>query len=236
MLNKHILPELGALPLLEVSTDEISAWKARMAKAGVGAEAQRKALRLLRGILQRAVEWKRIPTNEARLVRLPMPRDSRAVRPLPPETVEAIRDHFMRHSRPHDAVLTSVLAYAGLRPQEAHALCWHHVGERTLMIEQRVTNGVIRQSTKNRQNRAVRLLTPVAQDLREFRLSRGRPDDGELIFPARDGGPWNQCALDHWRGRAFKAAREAVGIENATPYTLRHSFASLLIWEGRSPT
>jgi integrase len=58
----------------------------------------------------------------------------------------------------------------------------------------------------------------------------------ELIFPARDGEPWNQRALDHWRGRAFKAAKEAVGIEDATPYTLRHSFASLLIWEGRPIT
>jgi hypothetical protein len=78
--------------------------------------------------------------------------------------------------------------------------------------------------------------SPVAQDLREFRLSRGRPDDGELVFPARDGGPWNQWALDHWRGRVFRGAKEAVGIEDATPYTLRHSFASLLIWEGRPIT
>jgi integrase len=141
-----------------------------------------------------------------------MPRNTRAVRPLEPETVEAMRQHLQAEGRYADAVLVSVLAYAGLRPQEAHALCWQHVAERTLMIEQRVTNGVIRRST------------------------RGRPGERELIFPAREGGPWNQWALDHWRGRAFKAAKEAVAANEATPYTLRHSFASLLIWEGRPVT
>jgi site-specific recombinase XerD len=83
----------------------------------------------------------------------------------------------------------------------------------------------------------VRLLAPVAQDLREFRPSHGRPDDRELIFPARNGKAWNQWALNHWRARGFKAAKEAVGAQEASrPYTLRHSFASLLIWEGRPIT
>ena len=39
---------------------------------------------------------------------------------------------------------------------------------------------------------------------------------------------------DNWRKRAFDRACKAANVENATPYALRHSFASLLIHEGRS--
>jgi hypothetical protein len=46
--------------------------------------------------------------------------------------------------------------------------------------------------------------------------------------------PWTQAAYQSWRRRAFRRALDAVGVEQATPYYLRHSFASLLLWEGRS--
>ena len=37
-----------------------------------------------------------------------------------------------------------------------------------------------------------------------------------------------------WRRRAFNRATEAAGLAHARPYDLRHSFASLLLHEGRS--
>jgi hypothetical protein len=40
--------------------------------------------------------------------------------------------------------LISVLAYAGLRPQEAPALTRGHVRERTLLIEQAVADGELK--------------------------------------------------------------------------------------------
>jgi integrase len=229
-------PASARCRLRELSPDAITTWRAGLARDGLGVESQRKALKLIRGVLQRAVEWRRISVNPARLVRLPPPEEKGEVRPLPPELVEAIRSHFLADNRRLDATLVAVLAYAGLRPQEAHALCWHHVRQRTLLVEQRVANGVIRRSTKTRQNRTVRLLGPVAQDLLEFRMWRGNPDANELVFPGAAGKPWGDSALGNWKARAFRPAREAAAVGSATPYTLRHSFASLLIWEGRPIT
>jgi hypothetical protein len=40
--------------------------------------------------------------------------------------------------------------------------------------------------------------------------------------------------LGHWRRRAFDAACVAISLYDARPYDLRHSFASLLLHEGRS--
>jgi integrase len=236
LLNSHILPTLGGLQLRELSPETITGWRADLATKGLGTESQRKALKLLRGVLQRGVEWKRIPDNPARLVKLPRAESRPEVRPLPPEKVEAMRAYFVAKNQLEHAALVSLLGYAGLRPQEALALSWAHVRDRTLLIEQRLVGGVIRTSTKNRQNRTVRLLGPVTQDLKELRLWQGRPPEKTLLFPGPGEGPWTKTVLGNWRKRAFKPAKAAAGTPDATPYTLRHSFASLLIWEGRPIT
>ncbi len=44
----------------------------------------------------------------------------------------------------------------------------------------------------------------------------------------------DEDAYDNWRKRAFDRARTLAGADEATPYALRHTFASLLLHEGRS--
>ena len=61
-----------------------------------------------------------------------------------------------------------------------------------------------------------------------------RPSETSLIFPSATGTPWTLAAYQSWRRRAFERAIEAAGLENGRPYDLRHSFASLLLHEGRS--
>ena len=236
LLNSHILLALGGLPLRELDAETITGWRADLARKGLGTESQRKALKLLRGVLQRAVEWNRIPVNPARLVKLPAAASTPEVRPLPPEKVEAMRAYLLARNQLDHAALVSLLGYAGLRPQEALALSWGHVRDRTLLIEQRVAGGEIKRSTKNRQNRTVRLLAPVVQELKELRMWQRRPSYEALLFAGPGGGPWSETTLGNWKRRAFAPAKAAAGVPDATPYTLRHSFASLLIWEGRPIT
>jgi len=130
--------------------------------------------------------------------------------------------------------LIALLAYAGLRPQEAQALCWGDVRERTLLIEKAADGQGGVKPTKTGQARTVRLLAPLARDLAELRLLRGRPDDDVLLFPNGKGGLWNDPAWQTWHRDAWVPACRAVGLEGARPYDLRHSFVSLLIHEGRS--
>jgi integrase len=128
--------------------------------------------------------------------------------------------------------LVAVLAYAGLRPSEALGLRWERVRERTVLIEGGVVLGEER-DTKTRRARTVRLLAPLAQDLREWRLASGRPGDGDLIFPRPDGGPWRDTDYRNRRKRTFAPAAADAGLA-LRPYDLRHSFVSLLIREGQS--
>lgn len=126
-----------------------------------------------------------------------------------------------------------MLAYAGLRPGEALGLHWADVRDRTLIVQRAISLGK-EADTKTRQHRTVRLLAPLAADLRAWRLASGRPEGRALVFPGRHGRPWSQAAYQSWRRRAFARALTAAGIERARPYDLRHSFASLLLHEGRS--
>ena len=137
------------------------------------------------------------------------------------------------YTRHRDATLISVLAYSGVRPQEALALCWGGVRERTLLIERAISAGRVA-PTKTRKARTVRLLEPLAADLREFRMAAGRPAADQLIFPGHDGSHWTKTTWDNWRERTFARLLASVGLAGAVPYDLRHSFASLLLHEGRS--
>jgi integrase len=150
------------------------------------------------------------------------------VRPLAPETVERLRQAMP----PRDAVLVSVLAYAGLRPGEALALTWGHVRERTILVEQSASYGEIK-CTKTRSTRSVRMLAPLKHDLAEHRIREGRPLPERFVFPAHDGRRWDDD-WNNWRNRVFRPAVKEAGLTDVRPYDLRHSFVSLLIAEGRS--
>ncbi|MGB0095899.1 MAG: site-specific integrase [Solirubrobacteraceae bacterium] len=151
------------------------------------------------------------------------------VQALSPGTIEAMRSAL----NTRDAALISTLAYAGLRPGEALGLRWGDIRERTILIQRSVSLGE-EADTKTRQHRTVHLLAPLGAVLRSWRMAAGRPDDSELVVPGKDGHPWTQAAYQSWRRRTFRRATLAAGLAHARPYDLRHSFASLLLHEGRS--
>lgn len=229
LYDLHVSPYLGSIAMRDLTAELLTRWQADRLRAGAGRVAIRHALDVLGSVLQRATEAGRIPVNPARQVRkAPRPRREE-VRPLAPATVEAMRAALGLR----DATLVSVLAYAGLRPGEALGLRWGDVRDRTLLIERAISLGK-EADTKTRQHRTVRLLAPLHVDLAAWRLASGRPDDRALVFPGHDGRPWTQAAYQSWRRRAFARGLAAANIEHAVPYALRHSFASLLLHEGRS--
>jgi site-specific recombinase XerC len=69
--NVHVLPRLGGYRLRDLSPQVIVAFRTELETAGVGRDAIRKAMAMLQGILQRAVEWERIQGNPVKAVRKP---------------------------------------------------------------------------------------------------------------------------------------------------------------------
>ena len=108
---------------------------------------------------------------------------------------------------------------------EARTLRRGHVHDRTLVVN----------ASKTGTRRTVRLLAPLAQDLRAWRMACGRPADDVPVIPRpSDGGVMSAKTFNVWRGDVFVPAPARAGLDKARPYDLRHSFASLLLHEGRS--
>lgn len=222
--NTHTLPRLGHIPLRELTPEGITRFRLDLERAGAGQATVRKALSMLQGILSRAVEWQRIASNPVAVVRKPSAKRQREVVVLEPERVESLRRHLIDCGAIGDAVLVSVLAYAGLRPwSEAVTLAWADVRERTLRVY----------ASKTRRERTIDLLAPLRADLAEWRLACGRPGGRALVLPY-SGRAWADHDVRNWRRRVWKPAIKACELDPAiVPYDLRHSFASLLIHEKR---
>jgi integrase len=233
MWDLHVLPRIGGLRLRELNVETAQRFAADMAAAGVGPAVRRKTLALLGAVVQRAVEWERIPSNPIHAARRPPARANRHVRPIPPATVEQMRALLLADGRQRDAALLCLLAYAGLGPGEALALRWRDVRERTLLIEKATSDGEIK-TTKTGRLRAVRLLKHLKDDLELWRLSSPYADDDDLVVPTAAGAVFKDHDWRNWRHRVFDPVARAVGLERSRPYDLRHSFVSLLIHEGRT--
>jgi integrase len=231
--NSHALPRLGHLKLRELTPQAIARFRADLEADGVGIEAIRKTMTMLQGVLQRAVEWGRVPTNAVKLTRKPPKPHRPAVQAIPPAIVELMRARLLDEGRLRDATLLVVLAYAGLRPQEALALEWRHVRERTLLVERAVSDGQLKALKNRRQPRTVALLSPLRDDLAIWRRASLPAAPSSPLFPSGSGGFWRASDWRNWRKRAYRPVAEQVGIDGARPYELRHAFASLLIHEGR---
>jgi integrase len=54
------------------------------------------------------------------------------------------------------------------------------------------------------------------------------------VIVAHEGGEWTEVGYEQWITRVWAPALKRVGIGYQRPYDLRHSFASLLLHEGRS--
>ena len=130
----------------------------------------------------------------------------------------------------------SLLAYAGLRPGELRGMHFGDAREHTLLIQRAANPDGSMKATKNERDRTVRPLAPLAVELREYRLAAGRPPEGAMLLCHDDGKPWDKSNWQMWRVDRWAPACRAAGLDPVPrPYDLRHSFASLLLAEGRQP-
>ena len=140
-------------------------------------------------------------------------------RVIRPEQVEAIRGRMVAA---RDRLLVTLLFYCGLRPEEALALTWADVGERTIVTDKAYTHGELG-PTRTHRSRSVALIPAVSAELESLRSS-----PASLVFASRAGTHLN---LNNLRNRAWQPAVGAEGQDGLRRYDGRHTFASLLIEE-----
>jgi integrase len=259
----HVAPWLEDVPVNEITVGMLRSWQAQRVNVGVSPGTIHKARTLLSSVLRHAAESEVIPANPLSVVRAPKSGQRDAIDPLSPSTVERLREVILNppsreiapsapgqrarkpyalpapgtpQTRQRDALIVSLMAYAGLRPGELRALRLGDIREKTILVQRAANPDGSVKTTKTEHHRAVRLLSPLAQDVREYRLAIGRPSEKRLVLLNEDGKPWDKSGWQMWRVDRWAPACRAVGLDPVPrPYDCRHSFASLLLAEGRQP-
>ena len=111
--------------------------------AGVGTTSVVKTMAMLQRVFRDAVEYGEVAFNPIKAVQKPSPAPSREARPLTPFQVERLAANIEARGYAMSAVLVRLMAYTGLRPQEALALHWYAVRDQTLLVELANADGEI---------------------------------------------------------------------------------------------
>lgn len=232
LIAKYIEPTLGSYSLRQLDPWVIEEAMDELEQDGVSDSIRRRCISLLQQILSRAVRQRKITVNPVREV--PRPRQG-SVEPigqvLSVSTIEAMRAELVAE-RPSEALFLSLMAYAGMRPQEALALQFRDIGDQTILVRRKMTLDGVVKSTKTGKNRTIALAYDVIYGEIFEERERRQADPKDWVVTRPHGGSFSYHDYGNWRSRDYQRLVSNHGLESTRPYDLRHTFASLLLSDG----
>lgn len=218
-LERFIVPYIGRARLCDLTRPAVRRWRAEIQGHGATAKVANDAVRILSSALGAAVKDDIIATNPcAGLGALPEAAPDRE--PATLDQVEALR---LEMPSARDRLAVSLLAYAGLRPGELRTLQVRDLRPKAIRVMRAADDDGAVKGTKTGSVRVVHLLGVLADDIAAADL----PDDPDA-FVCPQTARW-----DNWSGRVWRPRRAAAECD-PVPYSLRHTYASLMIAEGRN--
>jgi len=193
-LRLHVLPTLGDMPLQRLSREDVGLWVNRIDDAGKAPKTIKNLHAMLSTLLRAAVHEGLRESNPAERTRLPRldSHDAEEMVFLSAQEFDTFRAHLAADVRD----LATLLVGTGLRWSEATALQVRHIdllaATPTLQVAQawkRLPDDSFEiGAPKSKRSRRTVALSPQLVDLL-IPLVAGRASD-ELVFTARNGGPW----------------------------------------------
>jgi len=239
LAEEHIIPELGARKLRELSAEDVDKWL-----AGKALVLSTRSLRLLHSILNRSVRnaqaRDKVKRNVVALCDIPVGRPGRPSKALTLDQAEAVLK-ASEGSSLHAYIVLSLLI--GARTEELRALTWSHVDltgdpaadppiPPSIMVWRSVRENRDTKTKKSRRTLALprrcvdALVAHKARQEAARRAAGDRWQEHGLVFASAVG-----TELDaHNVRRAFRRVVEKAGLnpKEWTPREMRHSFVSLL--------
>jgi len=219
-LRLHIGPWLGHLSLNQLNTASVRTWYATMLDEGPGANTRAKCYRLLRAILNTAVEDGLIVANPCTIKGAGVePNRERSVPSV--EVVYALADEM----QPRFRALVLLAAFGGLRRGELLGLARRHVDllHKTVTVErqrQQTLRGesLVGPPKTEAGSRTIAIPSQIVAALDEHLRAFGEPGPDGFVFVGVNGGPLRQHVLQ----TEWARAREVVGVPELHLHDLRH--------------
>jgi integrase len=242
-MNTWVLPRIGGLKLIAFTPSKIQRFYNELTKKGLSPRTVRYVHSTLHGALDHAVTLRLIRRNPTNGLKLPKPQQ-REIVAMSEEDVQA----FLEEGR-DDRLLPYYVAAltTGARPSELLGLRWKCVDlesgliriDRALVTDR---NGWRLRAPKTKQGRRTIPIPPeTVEALRvhkarqgEERLRAGEAwQDHGLVFTTEIGTP---LSLANIRNRSFNRIVKEAGLNpKLTPYSTRHTAATLLLKRGVNP-
>jgi integrase len=229
-IKHHVLPTLGSRLVGSITPDDVVKWHQAQRRAGAAAWTIHARWVPLRALLGYAARNGKIPANPADLLsRRERPKTGRPKdRFLSTTEIEAL----VRSATGIAAVAIPILLFTGLRVSELLGLTWEDIDfeRREIHVRFQMSRQGKRVALKTESGkRDVILIDELAHRLRKHRLAAKFSADEHLVIA---NGVGRTLAYPKLR-KAFASARERARFVDVTPHTCRHTFASILIDQGR---
>lgn len=232
LVNVHLLPSLGHLPLSEVTPAAVHGFVTRMETLGLAHSTVKGAFRLLNAALRSAQEEGLILKNPCKKIRVQQ-KEAAEQRALSRSEQETLRSAATEQND----LPTLLSLYTGMRLGEVCALKWSDIdwGKKTITVRRTAqrTAGV-----ENREGKRTLLMIGSPKSKRSHRVLpvpefvlallrsalRGAGADDAFIF-----GRAERAAEPRTLQRRFHRLVEALGLSGVHFHSLRHSFATRLM-------
>jgi integrase len=226
----HVLPTLGSRLVGSITPDDLVTWHAAQRRAGAAAWSIHARWVALRGLLGYAARNGKLVANPADLLtRREKPKNGRPRdRFLSATEIEAL----IRGATGIAAIAIPILLFTGLRVAELLGLTWEDIDfeRQEIHVRFQMSRQGKRVPLKTESGkRDVILIDEIAHRLRKHRLAAKFSADADLVIANGVGRTLGYTKLR----KAFAAARDEAGLLDVTPHTCRHTFASILIDQGR---
>ncbi len=235
VLRLHVLPEIGAFPLRELSSDQVRAMYQRL-KPKVSASMRARIHIVLRAALNYAVETGGLAASPLASIRKDVPRYKRQ----PVEALTETQAKTLLRAASGDR-LESLIVLAltsGLRQGELFALRWRDVdlarGSLFVARSAQEINGevtFVEPKTDSSRRRIMLSKAAIAALKSRRSLAGTEGHKSELVFPSERG---HALRKSNFIRRVWEPLRKKAKV-TATFHALRHTAASLLLTEGVHP-
>jgi integrase len=238
-VRKYILPELGEIPLKDLTPDRVQfVWDAYL-QDGVGAPTIRKVHDVLHAALNRAVKTGQIYRNPLDAVEKPAANQEEMK-----IWTEAEVSRFLDTARSNRLYALFYLAIVtGARQMELCGLQWSDLdwSKRTLHVRRQLARrgGYTEQKTKAARrtlNLGAGTIDVLQEHLelqaQERQLAGSSWQEHDLIFTSTTGTPVHHKNL---YDRYFKPLIEKAGVTDIRFHDLRHTAASIMLSHGKPP-
>ncbi len=232
-LRRHVLPAFGSWQLRAIGADDLVDWIRRLRVAGYAPHSVHNYWGPLHLVLTYAVRSGVIASSPAdRLTSTERPKPGRGLC----RTLERHEMRLLLEAAPERyRVAIACGMFSGLRLSELLGLTWADVdlpGKSIRVRRQMGRDGQRRPLKSDAARRDVILMSQLAIELRKLRLASAFSRPVDLVFCAATGRTVGHRNLT---ARGVEMAARSAELDGVTFHVLRHTFASVLIAQGRDP-